>query len=255
MTAVTITGPGGNIPLTNLFGSFIGAQQFATPDALDAAFPAGTYTVNATGAGNGTVNIGSTADVPTPRFNNLTALASMNPEQAFTLTFAPFTGAGASDAISVRIHTGDGTNEFHAPDFCKNIELPNTATSVVIPANTFRVGQVLRGEITFSRMSFDTNSIPNTALSGGVSKTTDFDLGEGGQEPNPPTWTTVTKNPDGTLTYTITGDIGLNLGIEASETLAGSWTQLTTALLTTGSFQFTVNPGTPKFRFYRARVL
>lgn len=255
VSAVSITGPGGSMNLTNTFGFFLGSREFATAEALDTAFPAGTYTVNATGAGSGTLTIGSTAQVPLPRFNNLVALGNLDASQAFTLTFAPFTGAGANDSIFVSISATDDTNEFHAPDFCKNIELPNTATSVVIPANTFKAGQRLRGQISFSRGSFDTNSIPSTTLSGGVSKTTTFNFSGGGGEPNAPVWTTVTRNGDGTVTYTITGDTGLNLGIEATETLTGTWTQLTTALLTTGSFEFTVNPNTPAKRFYRARVL
>jgi hypothetical protein len=256
VTAVSVAGPAGTMNLTNTFGFFLGNREFATPEALDAAFPAGDYTVTATGAGSATLAFGNTTQIPTPRFNNLPALTGMDPAQAFTLTFAPFNGAGANDSIFININAADDTNEFHAPDFCKNIELPNTATSVVIPANTFKAGQQLRGQISFSRNSFDTNSIPSTSLSGGVSKTTSFGLTlDGGEEPRAPMWTTITRNPDGTLSYTITGDTGLNIGIEASETLTGGWTQVSTGLLAGGSFQFIVNPNTPTKRFYRARVL
>ena len=256
VTAVTVAGPGTTVNLTNTFGIFFASQGFATPEALDAAFPAGTYTVTATGAGAVTLTIGGTGQILVPRFSNLPALSSMNPTQPFTLTFLPFNGAGPNDTVFININSTDGTSDFQAPNICKNIELPNNASSVVIPANTFKAGQQLRGSISFSRGSFNTNAIPSTSVSGGVSKTTSFDLTlGGGQQPRAPMWTTVTRNPDGTLTYTITGDTGLNLGVEASETLTGGWTQLNTALLTTGSFQFTVNPNTPKFRFFRAKVL
>jgi hypothetical protein len=256
VTAVTLAGPGVSMNLTSAFGIFFAGQQFATSEALDAGFPAGTYTVSAAGAGTGTVTIGNTGEVPTPSFGNLTDLISMDPTKDFTLTFAPFIGAGANDGLVVTITATDDTNEFTAPNICKNIELPNTASSVVIPANTFKAGQQLRGQISFSRGSFNTNAIPNTSLSGGVSKTTDFSLTlGGGQQARQPMWTTVTRNQDGTLTYTVSGDTGLNIGIEASETLTGGWTRISTGLLATGSFQFTVNPNTPKFRFFRALVL
>jgi hypothetical protein len=256
ITAVTVAGPGTTLNLTNVFNFFIGSRDFATPEALDAALPAGNYTVTASGAGNGSVTIGSTSEILAPRFNSLIDLVTMDATQNFTLTFAPFAGAGLNDAIFISISAVDDTNEFHAPDICRNIALPNTASSVVIPANTFKRGQHLRGSISFSRSSFNTNSIPSTSLSGGVQKTTEFDITlGGGQEPRAPMWTTVTRNPDGTLSYTISGDTGLNIGIEASESLTGGWTQLTTSVLVTGSFEFTVNPNTPNKRFYRARVL
>jgi hypothetical protein len=254
VSAVTITGPGTTLNLENTFGFFFHSQEFATPEALDAAFPAGTYTITATGAGTGTLTVGNTTEILGPRFTNLPELTSMDPARDFTLTFNPFNGAGPTDSVFISI--SDGTNEFHAPDICKNIELSKTASLVVIPANTFKAGSHLRGSLSFSRGNFNTNAIPGTSLSGGASKTTTFDLTlGGGQQPRAPIWTTVTRNADGTLTYTISGDAGLNLGIEASETLTGNWAQLNTALLATGSFQFTVNPNTPKFRFFRARVL
>jgi hypothetical protein len=254
VTAVSVSGPAGNFPLTNLFGFFFASSEFATPAQLETAYPAGNYTINATGAGTATLAVGSTAQLPVPQILNLTALTNMNVVQPFTLNFVPFTGAGANDSIFISISEANGTNEFHAPDPCRNIELPNTATSIVIPANTFKAGQKYRGSISFSRNSFDTNQIPNTGLSAGVSLTTSFDFSGGGGTTTAPNWSSFTRNPDGTVTYTITGDTGANVTIEASENITAGWTTLTNVVLTTGSQQITIDPRNPVRRFYRARV-
>lgn len=256
VTAVSISGPGGNLPMPNLFGFFLANRDFATPAALDAAFPAGNYTITATGAGAATLAISDTGAIPTPRITNVEALRTMDVTQAFTLTFAPFTGAAATDSIFISISEQEGQGEFHAPDPCRNILLPNTATSIVIPANTFRVGRKYNGSISFSRNSFDTNSIPNSGVSAGVTKTTSFEFTQGGGgTPTKPMWTSIARNQDGTLTYTLLGDTGVNLAIEASDSPDTGWAQLTTAILATGSHQFTVDPRTANKRFFRARVL
>lgn len=254
VTAVSVSGPAGNFQLTNLFGFYLANREFATPAQLETAFPAGDYTVTATGAGTGTLAVGSTTQVPIPQIVNLTQLTNMNVVQPFTLNFVPFTGAGINDSIFISISEADGTNEFHAPDPCRNIELPNTATSIVIPANTFKAGQRYRGSISFSRNSFVTNQIPNTGLSAGVSLTTSFDFTGGGGGTTAPNWSSFTRNPDGTVTYTITGDTGANVTIEASENITGGWATLTNVVLTTGSQQLKIDPRTPARRFYRARV-
>jgi hypothetical protein len=256
VTAVSVNGPGGNLALTNLFGFFLASRSFPTPAALEAAFPAGNYTVTANGAGAATVALGSTGQIPVPQINNLTALASMDVTKDFVLNFAPFTAAGASGGIFISINSTDGEGEFHAPDPCIPRDLPNTATSVLIPANTFKAGQKYSGSISFSRSSFDTNAIPSTTVSASVSATTTFEFTPGGtNQPAQPAWTSFTRNADGTITYTITGKAGLSIGIEASDNVMGGWTQLSTAVLTTGSHQFTVDPRAQNKRFYRARVL
>ena len=255
VTAVSVSGPA-SLTLTNLFGSFNAFRQYDSISALESAFPPGNYTINATGAGSATIALGNLTTVPVPKINNLPALAGMDVTKDFTLNFAPFTGGGVNEFISISISGGAGAGEFHAPDPCIPRELPVNATSVVIPANTFKVGETYSGSISFVRLMFNSNSIPNTGISATVGNTTSFEFTiGGGAEPNAPMWTTITRNPDGTITYTITGDTGLNIAIEASETLSGDWAQVATAALTTGSFQFTASASTPNKRFYRARVM
>ena len=180
----------------------------------------------------------------------------MDVTRDFTLNFAAFTGAGANDGIFLEISGDEGQGEFRAPDPCVPRELPNTATSVVIPANTFKAGQEYRGSISFSRASQDSTSVPNTTIVAGLSARTSFDFTiGGGTTPRAPMWSSIVRNQDGTITYTIQGDTGLSLSIESSNIATGGWSQLNTAVLTSGSHQITVNPADSDMRFIRARVL
>jgi len=255
VTAVSITGPAGTATLQNTFGFFVYNAEFVTPAALDAAAPAGNYTINATGAGSAVLALGAAASVPAPRLNNLSEMAAMNAAQAFTLQFGAFAGAGPGDSITISIASTDGASEFSAPNQCKGIELPVTATSLVIPANTFKAGQTLRGSISFSRFSFNTNAIPNTSVSAGVTATTNFELtlGGGGQ-PSQPRFTGMTRNPNGTIRYTITGDAGTTVVIQGTERFAQAtqWTPVSTNLLAGGTAEFTVDPANPAKRYFRA---
>jgi hypothetical protein len=180
----------------------------------------------------------------------------MNVSNDFTLNFAAFAGAGANDGIFIEISGDEGQGEFMAPDLCVPRELPNTATSVVIPANTFRAGQTYRGSITFSRAGQDSAAIPNTSVVAGVSARTSFEFTIGGVvTPNQPMWLDVVRNPNGTLTYTIQGDTGINVRIEGSNSPSSGWTEVSTTVLATGSHQVTIDPQLSPMRFLRAIVL
>lgn len=257
ISAVSVTGPGGTENLMNLFGNFLLSEEFSGGAALETAFPAGNYTMALTGTGGGsaTINVGSTAQLPIPQVANLVALQSMNVSNAFTLNFAQFTGAGANDGIFIEITGDEGQGEFYAPDLCVPRELLNTATSVVIPANTFKAGQTYRGSITFSRAGHDSSSIPNTTVVAGVSARTSFEFTIGGGTLRQPMWSDVVRNPNGTLTYTIQGDTGVTVRIEGSNSPVTGWAEVSTAVLATGSHQFTVDPKLAPMRFLRAIVL
>jgi hypothetical protein len=258
VSGVTVEGPAGTESLANLFGNFILSEEFSGGAALEAAFPAGNYTttVSGTGGGSATLAVGSTAQVPIPQVLNLTALEGMNVANEFTLNFAAFTGAGANDGIFIAITSEDGETEFYAPDYCVPRELPNTATSVVIPANTFEAGQTYRGSISFSRMSENSSTIPNTTIVAGVSARTSFEFTiGGGSTPNQPMWLDVVRNANGTLTWTIQGDTGITLRIEGSDSPASGWTEVSTEVLATGSHQVTLDPKLTPVRFLRAVVL
>jgi hypothetical protein len=258
VSAVSVTGAAGTMNLQNLFGNYMTNRTFTSAAALETAFPSGNYTLTVAGSGGGsaTMPVGNPSQMPVPRVVNLTELSSMNVTQNFTLNFSEFTGAAGLDGIYIEISGDEGQGEFRAPDPCVPRFLPNTATAVIIPANTFKTGQTYRGSISFSRFNFDTNSIPDTGVTSGATARTSFEFTIGGTStPRQPMWSSIGRNQDGTLTFTIQGDTGLSILIEGSDVSTGGWGQVTSAVLTTGSHQLTIDPRLANSKFLRARVL
>ena len=178
----------------------------------------------------------------------------MNVSNDFTLNFAPFTGAGVNDSVFISIFAEEGAGEFQAPDPCRNIELPVTAASVLIPANTFQAGKSYSGSISFSRSSFDTNSIPGTSISGSTMVTTEFAFTtSGGGVPSAPRWTSGRRNSNGTLTFTLSADLSARVVIDGSSALPGLWTPVLTNVMAAATYEFTVTPNQANLT-YRAKV-
>jgi hypothetical protein len=258
ITAASLASPTGTMNLHNLFGNFMTNGTFSTAAALETAFTSGNYTLTVTGTGGGSVTfpLGNPAQIPVPRIVNLGELSSMNLTQNFTLNFSAFTGASTTDGIFIEISGDEGQGEFRAPDPCVPRTLPNNATSIVIPANTFKSGQTYRGSISFSKGTFNNTAIPNTVVSAGASVRTSFEFTIGGTStPQQPMWSSIVRNQDGTLTFTIHGETGLNVLIEGSDVSNGGWAQVSSAVLTTGSHQITIDPRLATAKFFRARVL
>lgn len=261
-SAARITGPGAlNAPMQNIFNFFsFTSADFATAAALDSAYPQGSYTVAATtqsGNVSAAVDVGSIATMPLPAILNLEALRSMNVSNDFTLQFTPFTGATANDSIQI-FFSDDNGDVFYAPNPCKNIELPVTASSIVIPAGTFKTNNIMHGGISFVRgTGFNTNSIANTFGSASLLAQTTFDFTVapgGGGTPVAPTWRKPSAiNPDGTIDFVLEGETGRSYVIEKAAGL-NSFTE------TVGTFPASPN-GTVTIKvtpqgnaFYRARV-
>lgn len=256
VTAVSVAGPV-NRTMETFAGFFFLSEQVASAAALDAAVPAGNYTLSATGAGSASLALGAVSQVPIPKINNLVELAAMNPASAFTLNFAPFTGATANDSISISITEKNGDGEFHAPDPCKNILLPNTATSVTIPAGAFKAGAQYQGSISFSKgAGFNTNTIPGTTVYANATAQTEFGftLG-GGPQPTALRWTSIRRNANGTLSFILTADAGANVVIEGGDGSPLGWLQAGAGIATGGTFEFVVDPRLQTSRLYRAKKL
>jgi hypothetical protein len=252
VTAVKVTGPNNiNVTLEKVVSTFFAFQDFPSATLLDTAFPAGVYTITATGGGTGTINLPAVSSVPVPRINNLAEFGQLDPTKDFTLTFAPFTGAGQLDSITITIE-GQNGDHFYAPDYCLNRQLTNTATSVVIPANTFKAGESLTGQITFSTFSVNTNAIPNTTLSALASVSTEFGFTIGGG--SGVRWGNIVMNPDGTIAFTVQATAGTTLRIQKSADLK-TWTDAGTVTSVGGTATFTFDPKTGgKAMFFRAVV-
>ena len=119
-----------------------------------------------------------------------------------------FTGAGANDYISlIVIDTSAGDVVFQAPDLCVPRELPVTATSIVLPANTLQNNRTYDATLTFSRMFyFSTNAVPEMAGSGHISRQTTFTIKTGtGGTAGAATFTGCRMLPNGNPEMTLTG--------------------------------------------------
>jgi hypothetical protein len=148
--------------------------------AFDTAYPSGNYQISATAAGIPYSTMAPLIDTgkPTvPRIANFAAAQTVDADTDFTLQWDAYPSAGADDAISLSITDATGS-VFHAPDKCIPIDLPATATSIVIPKGTFKPGISYNGTLDFFHMA----STDLTLLPGGqpgltaLSRTTKFKL-------------------------------------------------------------------------------
>lgn len=246
-------------PMNGFQGTFFLSEEFEGLAALEGAYPAATYNIEATGGtlGNATgpLALPSLLGIPKPQVSNLAGFAAMDPTKDFTLSFGAFTGAQANDGISLSL-TGNNGKSIYWPDECRNRTLANTATSVVIPANTFGAGEPIRGTIMFTRGSVpNTTSIPGASGYASASIETQFSvtLGGGGGPGVAPVWSNPTLNPGQMGTFVLQGETGRTYVIETATQL-NNWTPYSTNVAANGSVTVQVTTATPAARFFRARV-
>lgn len=131
----------------------IAPPHFDSEDALNAAYPNGTYRMTIGLASGGPLEVqlplSPAADLPVPRVSNFASLQSFDPAVPLTLQWQALTGAGPRHGISLHIAEKDGMTVFQAPDNCEGIELPATATSIIIPAGTFQADRTYEVELSF----------------------------------------------------------------------------------------------------------
>ncbi|MDH7502888.1 MAG: Ig-like domain-containing protein [Verrucomicrobiota bacterium] len=177
--------PSGSVkPLTNEFANLWAYTDHNTDEAaFDSAYPAGNYTLNfvLTNQPGVVIMMNMPASKPpVPKILNYDEARAVNASQDFTLRWNQFTGAGADDSISLIVSATNGAVVFRAPDLCVPRPLPVTATSIVIPANTFKSNATYSAGLTFHRTGFSsTNAVPDMAGSSGVGISTRFTIKTG----------------------------------------------------------------------------
>src|SRR4029079_2962259 len=126
-----------------------------------------------------TLNLPANGGPPTPQLSNFAQIQSFDPTADLTATWGAFLEVKENDTISFEMN--DEHTHFQAPDPCVPRLLPNTATSILVPKNTFGVGGTMDGSLTFNKFgAFDTNTVPGMVGISGYSKTTSFKPGGGG---------------------------------------------------------------------------
>jgi hypothetical protein len=140
-----------------LFGETTGyyTDEMTNLTTFDATYPSGNYQVNAIAGGasySATLSLAVSGKPTVPHIANYTAAQTVDADAAFTLQWDAYPSAGTDDAISLSIADASGS-VFHAPDKCIPIDLPATATSIVIPKGTFKPGISYTGTLDFFHMT------------------------------------------------------------------------------------------------------
>ena len=232
----------------------------ASGAALEAAYPPGTYTLRFTRNGEAERVIPMTmpvVNVPIPKIANFAEAQSVNHAQAFTLRWNAFTGAGANDSISLYIADALGNVVFQAPDLCVPRELPVTATSIILPANTLQNNMTYSAGLHFFRMFyFSTNAVPDMAGSGSISRHTRFTIKTGtGGSGTAAQFTGYRVLPNGNPEMTLAGTPLAGYSIQRTQSIgAPAWTTAGRVTMNSGGtaiFEDT-GAGTSFPVFYRA---
>jgi hypothetical protein len=255
VTQATLRLPNGTTkPLTSFFGQFMVFEEFSSREALDAAYPAGQYQVTmkrATGDVTVTLNLAAAAP-PTPEITNLGQ--PFDPAADSPIQWLAFAGVTPNDSLSFTLTQAGGTN-FHAPDFCLPRPLANTATSIVVPKNTFKAGPTLEGSLDFMKITtMDTNSLPDLVAMAGYSKTTEFKLPMGGGTPDgQPRLGNLVRQANGSVHFQVQSAGASALVVEGSSDLR-NWTNVQVGVPTSGVLEVTdAQAATLPQRFYRVK--
>ena len=181
VTSASLTFPGGaEIELTNQFGFFTLLESFETEGELEAAAPAGDYTMRFEQSGQPERVIPMAVPVTltiVPMVSNYAAAQEIDPARDFTLQWNPFDPRGPGAFIRVTITDGFGNLIFQAPNPCVPRELEASDTSTVIPANYLRPGVIYRGLLEFGEMFYSsTNDVPQMSGYGAVERQTQFTI-------------------------------------------------------------------------------
>jgi hypothetical protein len=237
-------------------GQFFLSVNNASQAVLTNTFANGDYLLTLNSAYSNeqvTVNLpGTLPQPPAPQIANFAAAQSVNPAQAFTLTWNPFAGAQATDTVYVVIG-----NAFSTPQPTVSNGLPGTATSVVIPAGTLQPETNYDCFISFYHLDLQSNSSPPCVTSAYRYAATEFNLTTTNTATIPIVLTNASRSGK-TFSFNVTSAPGQSLIVQYTTNippLSNLWKTLTTTTNTTGVFTVhdsvnTTNQGV----LYRAQV-
>jgi methionine-rich copper-binding protein CopC len=256
-TAANLMLPGGSVSNIPSSGgdsqTFLTFDQESSSNVLNSSWPVGTYTFNLSGATPAfpAVAVAFNLTQPNvPQLANFSTIQAVDATKAFTLSWNSFSARAGSNQVFINI----GYDPCAGTGFVTN--LPGTATSVTIPANTLVPGSnYVNSTIGFLNASGTTGTSPKYTAGSDRGTITFFTLttigGSGGGGP------VNLGNPvlsGGNITFTITDSPGATITVQTSATLqSNSWTTLLTTNSGTGTVTITDTPSkSVPTHFYRA---
>lgn len=263
VTAASITRPGGRQDdLESLVGTWQLLDTPPTQAALDEAAPAGDYALRftVTGQAERTITMSMPPNPPPiPKITNFDEAQAINAGADFTLRWNGFTGASAQDHISMYISDSNGQIVFQAPNLCVPVELPVTATSIVIPAGTLRTNETFSAALLYGRFFYNsTNAVPLMFGYGDIIRNTYFTVktGNGGSSGgSPATLANYRVLATGHPEFQISGTASRQYTIQRTSSLANTvWQEVGAVTMdSTGKAVFEdADEGAPFPLFYRA---
>jgi hypothetical protein len=240
-------------------------ESFANQALIDAAYPPGNYTFGLYAVDDHVqypmLSMPSAAYPNPPHVSNFAAAQSINPLSPFTLQWDAIAGATASDSVWVVITDTGGNQVFSTtrPSLNPAAALPGTATSVLIPTNTFQTGHAYVGWVSYYR----TTSVNMSAYPQGVGGVPGVTL-VAAQTSLPLTMASTSSRPKldqgarlsaSQFHFQLTGAMGQNYTVQACTNLASTnWFTLMITNLSANPVFIQDNQATNKQRFYRVKV-
>ena len=217
----------------------------------DATFPAGDYRFQVNAASSNqtvVVNLPTAASLPqpgAPHLSNLPAAQTVNPGQAFVLSWEAFPGGTAADYIDVDIGTA-----FGSPNPGLLGALTGTTVNFTIPAGTLRTNSTYASRVGFFRHVGATNA--NYATAAYRSTYTEFSLITTGNSQLVLTNGAFTPS---NFSFDVLCSTGQTVTVEYKTNLTtGLWQTLLTTNSPGGRFHAVApQAATNRFLFFRAR--
>jgi hypothetical protein len=226
--AMTITPPMGTAATlaSDGSGTYKYSQSYSTQAALDAAFPDGAYSLSVSGYTSFTLSLTGDLYPSVPQITggswNSSGQLVVDPTNAVTLNFNPFTGYGASGVLShmqVGIQSPDGSTVSLNQTYLTPAN-PAAFASYSIPTNTLTPGSIY-----FCSLEYDTGTAENsTAVAGYTaislySTSIDFVMMTSGTPANPPA---ITQQPT-SVTSPLGSNVSFNIGIGGGNNTFVQW--------------------------------
>jgi hypothetical protein len=237
-------------------------ESFSDQASIDAAYPPGNYTFDLDTVDDGlqfpVLSMPSAAYPNPPHVSNFAAAQAINPLSPFTLQWDSIPGATTNDSLWVFATDSGGNVVFSTPKPSTDrlAALNGTATSVVIPTNTFQPGHAYTGWITFFHTtSLNMTEYPGIAGVTIVAAMTSFPLALASS--SLPMLSQPTRISTTQFGFLLSGVPGQNYTVLVATNAARPLTNWSTLLITNLSASPALiqdNQATNKQRFYRVKV-